>query len=727
MVIRTLALTSACLGLATVLALQAGTAAGQETQYVRVLVALNGKWKYEGDLRSEDVKAQRTAIAAAQARVIAGIRAESGTPNRTAAARVRRVYATVPGLALELRQELVAMLEKLPDVALVYEDRLYAPFLGDPTNGPGTTNIVGSRFLNDSEVGVDGNGQVVAIIDTGVDRDHPFLGSSRFVANACFSETSWFNTDRVTLCPNGQDEQIGGNSGENCSGMVGCDHGTHVAGIAGGYTDSNGNDRIDRNDSKGVAPRVKFITMQVFHRMNRASVCDDQDMDGDGAPDSPPCVRTSSSDYIAALDRVELLRDDHPIAAANLSLGGGSFPSHCDFLVLEKWAIDDLRSRNTATVVAAGNDNERDAMSAPACVSTAISVGNTRDDDVVNSAFNGGSNTSSTTDLMAPGTGVISSVPATGFLSKSGTSMAAPHVAGIWALMKQDLAARGEPTTVSAILERLRNTGRPVTRAGLTIPRVDAIAALGRKIVEITTASSSQIDRGAQAILPVQLNRRNFGGAVDMIGSIFSGNPNHISVSFSADPVWYATVNLGLSVSLSAGGSYALNVTGAADGVTVFGTQLPITITEPARQIMSLVLDRNEVIGGTPVVATATLNGPTPANGFTAWLTNSATSATTLASSFPVTFAPVAGQALGTTSFQIGTRPVHSDTSVAIATTDISRNFVVRAPRVQSLTIAPSVVTPGTVATATATLTGPAPPSGGTPQIGHAVDDDYDE
>lgn len=715
MMSRNPATTIASLALATILALQAGQAAGQEPQYVRVLVALKGNWRYEGDLRSEDIKAQRAAIAATQARVITGIRAESGQPNRAASARLRRVYATVPGIALELRQELVSRLEQLPDVALVYEDRLYAPFLGDPTNGAGTTNIVGSRLLNDSQIGVDGSGQVVAIIDTGVDRDHPFLGTNRFVANACFSETSWFNADRVTLCPNGQDEQIGGDSGENCTGITGCDHGTHVAGIAGGYTDSDGNGRMDRNDRKGVAPRIKFVTMQVFHRVNSNDICDSN---GGG---TATCLRTSSSDYIAALDRVELLRDDHAIASANLSLGGGAFPSHCDFLVLEKWAIDNLRSRKTATVIAAGNDNEMAAMAAPACVSSAISVGNTRDDDVINSASNGGSNTSSTTDLLAPGTSVLSSVSGTGFGNKTGTSMAAPHVAGIWALMKQDLAARGEPTTVSAIHERLRNTGKSVTRAGITIPRVDAIAALGRKIVEITAASSSQIDRGAQAILPVQLNRRNFGGAVDMTGSIIGGNPSHISVSFSADPVWYATVNMGLSVSLSAGGNYALNVTGAADGVTVFGAQLPITVTEPARQVMSLVLDRNEVVGGTPVAATATLNGPTPFNGFTAWFTNSAPLATTLASSFPIAFTQVQGQAFGTASFQIGTRPVHSDTNVTIGTGDISRNFVVRSPRVQSLAIAPSVVTPGTVATATATLTGPAPASGGTPQTGMQV------
>lgn len=51
--------------------------------------------------------------------------------------------------------------------------------------------------------GVDGAGTVIAIIDSGVDAAHPFLGG-RVVEEACYSTTS--GTQSRTLCPNGQDE-----------------------------------------------------------------------------------------------------------------------------------------------------------------------------------------------------------------------------------------------------------------------------------------------------------------------------------------------------------------------------------------------------------------------------------------------------------------------------------------------------------------------------------------
>jgi len=694
----------AILALAAVLLFETATAIAQEPQYVRVLVALRGDWQYEGNLRKDAVVAQRAAIAQAQSRVIAAMRAERGRPNPAALARVTRTYLTVPGLALELRHELVDRLRQLPDVALVYEDQVHEPFLVQ------STPVVGSHLLNDAAIGVDGNGQVVAIIDTGVDRNHPFLGTSRFVANACFSDTSWFSNDRQTLCPNGEDEQFGGDAGENCTGASGCDHGTHVAGIVGGYLDSNGNGRIDQNDQKGVAPRVKFITMQVFHRVNKRENCD--------AVNRPtPCVLTFSSDYTAALDRVNLHRDDHQIAAANLSLGGGRHTGHCDHLWLEKWAIDDLRSRGTATVVATGNSGFSDAIGHPACISTAISVGNTANNDTFtdsSGSFNG-TNTSSITSLLAPGTQVVSSVPGTGFLSKTGTSMAAPHVAGIWALMKQDRSARGLSTTVDSIVSRLRSTGRSVTRAGITIARVDAVAALERGIVEVLpTFSVASMQNGSQLVRQVNLRRRNYSGALRLDGVVTSGDGTHLSISFSNNQITGSSVDIGISSALVANGTYGVRLTGVANQVSFIPASVSVVVTQSQLALAAMAFNLPQVTGGTSLVGMGTLNGPTPATGFTVQVNNSSPSATTLPSPFPLAFAPVSGQPLGQATFTVGTRPVHADTTVAMGVGGASGSFVVRAPRIQSFAIEPQILTPGQTATGSVTLNGQAPAASAT-------------
>src|SRR5204862_771645 len=86
--------------------------------------------------------------------------------------------------------------------------------------------------------GYDGTGRVVAIVDTGVDKSHPFL-LNKVVAEACFS--SFAAGHSTSLCPNGQSQQIGVGAGVPCGPLnLGCWHGTHVAGIAAGNGDQAG-------------------------------------------------------------------------------------------------------------------------------------------------------------------------------------------------------------------------------------------------------------------------------------------------------------------------------------------------------------------------------------------------------------------------------------------------------------------------------------------------------
>jgi hypothetical protein len=104
-------------------------------------------------------------------------------------------------------------------------------------------------------------------------------------------------------------------------------------------------------------------------------------------------------------------------------------------------------------------------------------VGSTTKSDVVSSF----SNSASFLSLLAPGESITSSVPGGAFAVESGTSAAAPHVAGAWAILKQAKPA----ATVSQILTALTSTGVPITdpKNGLTKPRIRVNLALQNLVV----------------------------------------------------------------------------------------------------------------------------------------------------------------------------------------------------------------------------------------------------
>jgi subtilisin family serine protease len=408
-----------------------------------------------------------------------------------------RLYPIVFGT---MRRSDVRSLARDTRVVSIFEDTLSEPIMDV------STVLIGSYAANIA--GVDGAGTSVAVLDTGVLTGHEFL-SGQVVAEACFSNY-WGNG--ASLCPSGSNtsltssNQVG--SAAPCVGISSCDHGTHVAGTVAGKV-------IDKGDYvlRGVAPAAKIIGIQVFTNLSGS-------------------LSSWSADQLLAMEWL-LEHMDTPewgeLAALNMSLGGGSNSAACDFDV-RKQAIDDLRLLGVATVIASGNNGYLESISGPACISSAIAVGSSTTSSAIgnggvvaadeiaaysnapagtNNSLNG--NGDRLLDLLAPGMYIWSATttsPST-YAWKSGTSMAAPHVAGAWALLKQ--VASDAP--VIQVLEWFRESGVPLTdtrpnttpyalrygsitptpytllyaaRSSLTLPRIQVDGAVGTAEAEVT-------------------------------------------------------------------------------------------------------------------------------------------------------------------------------------------------------------------------------------------------
>ncbi len=367
-----------------------------------------------------------------------------------ASSQIHRTYQYLPYMVLNISlSDLEAILQH-PNVTSVDPDtakRVELTLDATPGIVEATTYCSG---------GYCGAGQTIAVIDTGVDYTHAML-TGKVVDGACFSNS---------FCAGGVSELTGSAAaGDRCYGINtaanDCYHGTHVAGIAAGRLITD----IHCNGCSGIARDADIISIQVFSEV----------FDG---TDSSYFLGMYSSDELSAFEYIYSLRNTYSIAAINMSYGSSyqnvDYASSCDFAYsnLAKQYISLLNAAQIAVIAASGNDAQTSHMSAPACLSEVISVAATTNFDNVSSF----SNLSAELDFLAPGSGIKSAIPGTNnYASYSGTSMATPHVAGAFAIMRQVQPG----ATVAAITSALKSTAEPVatqTAAG-TVGRINISSA----------------------------------------------------------------------------------------------------------------------------------------------------------------------------------------------------------------------------------------------------------
>lgn len=293
----------------------------------------------------------------------------------------------VRGYSAQLTSDQMTNIKKDSRVKFVSEDKLVNT-TAIQTLPVGISRIAAN--LNPNK----GTGVGVAVIDTGIQLNHPDLVTNIVANKTCVRRTSTANDD------NG--------------------HGTHVAGTIAALNNSIG--------VVGVAPQAKLIAVKVLDR------------NGSG----------TWSNVICGLDWVVSNATRYNIKVVNMSLGGGgTSDNNCGLTNSDALhaAICRVRDAGVTVVVAAGNSAAAVSTFVPAAYDdSVITVSALADSDGQagglgsstsygsDDTFASFSNYGSGVDIAAPGVGIYSTWRGSSYSTISGTSMATPHVTAAAAL-----------------------------------------------------------------------------------------------------------------------------------------------------------------------------------------------------------------------------------------------------------------------------------------------------
>lgn len=475
------------------------------------------------------------------------------------------------GIALDINEKQTEALKDSPYIKRITRNNQIKALLNESVpliKAPDVWNMKDSQGR-----AVTGQGVKIAIIDTGIDYTHRDLGgctSEQFVNKQCAKVVGgydFFNGDNDPIDDNG--------------------HGTHVASIAGG----NGT-------PKGVAPAASLVAYKVLSEW------------GGGW----------ENDVLAAIEAVMLTRlnndatDD--IDIMNFSLGGWGDPA--DPL---SSAIDQSAEIGVVSAISAGNSGpDEQTIGSPGLANKAITVGATDKTPTMAGFSSRGpviqmldiQNEIIKPNLVAPGVNICAaransinsasaSVKGGGttpdcdskHIFFSGTSMAAPHVAGAAALLKQLYPQWTSEEIKGALMGVAENLGESPFTQGSGMLNVTK-SAQTNSLVTPGSLSFSFVDKSARnTTMTKELTIKNIKRAVSYSLSSNLASPGaQITFSennFSLNPSESKTIQVRLNIDHEVlnEGLYVSQITIAEDGIETY--RIPVVFFKKA---ILLLLDR---------------------------------------------------------------------------------------------------------------------------------------
>jgi len=277
---------------------------------------------------------------------------------------------------------------------------------------------------------------IVAVVDMGIDLDHPELKDSIYIneIECDKDETTGEFVFQAMKDGRREDRDRNGFPGDCMGWNFATDtplfevspeddtgHGTHVSGIIA----------AKRNNDQGISglsDKIAIVPLRVTGRVDETS-------DKDKLRYRSASRRIAKAIYYAARRRVDVI---------NLSLG---WPSSMDTQFMRN-AIREAARLNVLVVAAAGNNNSK-ANIFPCAYESVVCVGSVDIDGKVSRFSNYGGEV----DVLAPGDQIVSTIPVSfiplklnlqGYDIMSGTSQAAPYVSGVAALLKSIIMQKNE-------------------------------------------------------------------------------------------------------------------------------------------------------------------------------------------------------------------------------------------------------------------------------------------